>query len=471
MKKVSLFSIIGVLAIVLCCTKETPVSEHSGYRNVIFDCIPETKVVLNAESGAIEWTSSAEYLGVYSFSSSDVESDAADYGKKFTKANDATAFTGDIVENAVKVFAIYPFYYSASSVGTAEFNALKCTASGVFTTMLAQTQTLVNNGISGCANVSVCEAAVNNNGSLTGTMKNVCAYLKFKIANSSSRPIRQILVESENGSKLAGLMTVSFDSFGNPVAEGLESSCVVGYAGGNTIEDGTYYLTILPGDFTTLGAEGLHITLSAVNGSVYEFSTPGFVAERNKVYDLGTIDAQRPSQNGKLSVFLNPGVSKMSSTSESTYQTVSAEGYSFGYVLCRQWGSNVYLFKENGFIVSPGISGKILKKINIIFDGHNTNNCPNTSIRYSSDPGVAGDTYLTGSLIPQSSVQDNRVMKFYFTANPVCKYFHQFYLGRNGDRESTRNDLIVPMPDTSYQIYIKQNNGLVSNIEFIYEKE
>ncbi|MCQ2175595.1 MAG: hypothetical protein MJY80_04450 [Bacteroidales bacterium] len=470
-KNFIIISTLIVANLLTGCSRDVLTQNQSGFKEVTFRCTPESKVVLNPTAGTLDWSSSAEYLGVYSFTAGEVDEQTTKTGAKFTKAAGSKDFTGSAVEDAVKAYAIYPFYYAVSSVASATETAgpHKCTSAGVFTTVLAQAQTLVKNGINASSNIAVCDATINSDGSLSGTMKNACSYLKFTIGNSGTRPIRQILIESVNNSKLSGLMTVSFDELGNPVAEGMESTYVLGYSSMNTIDNGTYYMTILPGDFTTMGAEGLHVVLSATDGEIYEFTTNGFVAQRNNVYDLGTIDIERPAKQGMLSVFLNPNVTKFGSSSESTYKTVTCEGYQFGYVQCRQWGTGTYLFKEGGLIVSPAIEGKALKKVNVVFDGHESNNCAQVSIRYSATPSTPGTVYMTGTFFPESSVKDNRALKLYLTTNTACKYFHQLRLGHNGNREQERNDLTPPLANTSYQIYISKYNSLVSGIEFVYE--
>lgn len=470
MKKIAVILSMAALIAAGCAKEITGEVALPGYKTVTFDCGTDSKVELNAGNGQLSWSSTAaEYLGMYSFVQADVEGDAKGSSVKFTKAAGESKFTGSIVKNAVKAYAIYPFY-SSGTVSSSTAGVMAAYGTGRYTGMLTQAQTLVKDGVNSCSNLSIGEAVIGPDGNLSGTLKNVCAYLKFKLANSATTPVCQILIESVNNKKISGLARLSFDEFGNPVSECVGSTYVIGInSDGSAFEDGTYYMTILPVDLTTAGSEGLHITMTGTDGKIYEYTTPGFIAERNKVYNLGVIDGKSATPS-LMSLYLNASETPMASSTSTSLRYLEVGGYQVGYKTHYKSGSN-YLMKNGGILVTPAIEGKILKKINVVFNCHSSNQKAQMSVRYSDDPTTVGSKYLTGSWIAtQTGITDNKDIKFLMTANSVAKYFHQFYLGHNGDRESGRTDLTDPLPNTSYQLISNGDvNGLATAIELVYE--
>lgn len=494
MKKISTLLSIAAAILVAGCAKELPNFEeqtNAGYRTVTFNCAPGTKVTLNSDSKQISWHGT-EYMGVYSFTA---EASADATGTKFTATGGSAEFTGEIVENAVKAYAIYPFYCStysddggSAAVAAATETVTKCTPSGTITTSLAQTQYLVKGGVNSCSNLSACVAEIDGEGNLSGTLKNVCAYLKLTLANASTLPIRQILVESVDNAPLSGLATISFTE-GIPAVEGLESTYVVGLANHNAspFEDGTYYMTMFPANLTA----GLHITLSGTDGKVYEFTTPAFNAERNKVYNLGTIDAGRTATSGVTTVMLNASDTDCPTQNGftpdfSTYSTFTDNGYTFGTYMVRKNSGAFWFFcqKENktmrhGFIESPALTGKILKKVNVVFMPS-----PNSSINNKTSMRIKGpatgkaqldgtNNYTGLYQATSTTVASNKTLPILLSDNSAARYFHQFVLGEKGDREgSSLSTEHTPTAGTAYQLIVDSSytyQCLVRFIEFVYE--
>lgn len=486
MKKISTILFIAAVILVAGCSKEpTSQGPHKGYRFVTFSCEPDSKVTLNSDTKQISWKGT-EYMGVYSFTA---EASEAAVGKKFTSTNSSSVFSGEIVENADKVYAVYPYYCLGGAVADATETATMCTPSGTITTTLAQAQYLVKGGVNSCSNMAACVAELDGDGKLTGTMKNVCAYLKFTLANASTLPIRQILVESVNDEKLSGLATISFDEDGIPVATGLESTYVVGLADHNAsaFENGTYYMTMFPANLTS----GLRITMSGTDGKIYEFKTQGFNAERNQIYNLGTIDAGRTATSGVTTVMLNASSTDCPTQTGftpdfSTYRTFTDNGYTFGTYMVRKNAGGFWFLcqKESktmryGFIESPALTGKILKKVNVVFmpspDTHINNK---TFMRIqgpaTGKPQLYGDNYYTGLYQATSTTGDaNKTLPILLSDYSAARYFHQFVLGEKGDREgSSLSTEHTPTAGTAYQLIVNsstQYQCLVRFIEFVYE--
>lgn len=475
MKKISTILFIAAVILVAGCSKEsTSQGPHKGYRFVTFSCEPDSKVTLNSDTKQISWKWT-EYMGVYSFTA---EASEAAVGKKFTSTNSSSVFSGEIVENADKVYAVYPYYCLGGAVADATETATMCTPSGTITTTLAQAQYLVKGGVNSCSNLSACVAELDGDGKLTGTMKNVCAYLKFTLANASTLPIRQILVESVNDAKLSGLATISFDEDGIPVVTGLESTYVVGMADNDAsaFENGTYYMTMFPANLSS----GLHITMSGTDGNIYEFTTQGFTAERNQIYNLGTIDAERTATPGKMTVLLNAGTTTMvtSKSAASSYVDFTDNGYKFyNYNVWKQYGGIVFNSVKDGakgFIEGPAIEGKILKKINVTFmSGTDLNNKTNIRVNNSTGSTTMGKIKYTGNYqATETIIKDNMNLRFPLSDNTKAFFFHQFVLGTKGDREGGSISEATLSANTRCQLTAVANANyscLVRFIEFVYE--
>ena len=478
MKNITTILFIAAMILAAGCTKEpSSQSPETGYRLVTFNCANDSKVTLNPGTKQISWHWT-EYMGVYSFTAAE---ESAKVGKKFTSTNSSSEFSGQIVEDATKVYAVYPFYGIGTSeaVSAATETFFNCSPEGEITTTLGQTQYLVKNDVSSCSNLAACIAEFDGDGKLTGTLKNVCAYLKFTLENASTLPIRQILVESVNDAPLSGLATISFDEDGIPVVTGLESTYVVGVADNNAsaFEDGTYYMTFFPANLST----GLHITMSGTDGNIYEFTTQGFTAERNQVYNLGTIDAERTATPGKMTVLLNAGTTTMvtKKSDASSYVNFTDNGYTFyNYNVWKQYGGIVFNSVsggEKGFIEGPAIEGKILKKINVTFmSGTNLNNRTTIRVCNSTESTTMGSTRYTGNYqATGNTVADNQAVRFPLSDNTKAYFFHQFVLGTKGDREGgSVSSGATPSANTRYQLTAMASASyscLVRFIEFVYE--
>lgn len=477
MKNITTILFIAAMILAAGCTKEpSSQSPETGYRLVTFNCANDSKVTLNPGTKQISWHWT-EYMGVYSFTAAE---ESAKVGKKFTSTNSSSEFSGQIVEDATKVYAVYPFYGAGynggkETVSNATETPLECTPEGEITTTLGQTQYLVKNDVSSCSNLAACIADIDGEGNLTGTLKNVCAYLKFTLENASTLPIRQILVESVNDAKLSGLATISFDEDGIPVVTGLESTYVVGMADNNAsaFEDGTYYMTFFPADLSS----GLHVTLSGTDGKIYEFTTQGFTAQRNQVYNLGTVDAGRTATSGVMTVLLNAGTTTMPTAVTSAYETFTDGGYTFGcYKVCKKYGGIYFQHTSSNkaFIESPAIEGKVLRKINVTYMS-GTDKAYKITMRVNDATGTtsAGEIKYTGNYqATETKIVDNRNLRFLLSDNTKAYFFHQFVLGEKGDREGgALSSGITLSANTKYQLAGAASSSqdcLVRFIEFVY---
>ena len=287
MKVVDIVSLSALLmALASCSVTDQVVPDAFDGRQVTLSLASDTKLLL--DSRTIKWDA-VEEVAVYSL---DGEETSPASGSIFTKKGDKVIakadFSGTIKKNTVSAYAVYPCFTSGTEKQTAftfdpDSKRMSITLPGA--------QELIPGSFAPSSNVMACVLSVDNSSSLSGMMKNACAYIRFRIDNSATVPVRQVLVEAKNGTPLTGAAVLRFNDKGIPMAEPSGEPYVCGYSpDGGALRNGTYWLCVYPADVYKGASTGLRITLSGVGGSIYEVDTEGFVMERNNIYDIGTVD-------------------------------------------------------------------------------------------------------------------------------------------------------------------------------------
>jgi len=286
MKVAEIFSLAALLVAAGCSDTcwVSPVQIEG--RQVTLSLGADTKLLL--DSRTIKWDA-VEEVAVYSL---DGEEQSPEYGRIFTKKGDKVIakadFSGTIKNNTVSAYAVYPCF----TIGTDKQTAFAFDpVSKRMSVTLPGAQELIPGSFAPSSNVMACELSIEKGNVITGMMKNACAYIRFRLENSATVPVRQVLVEAKNGAPLTGAAVLRFNDKGIPVAEPSGEPYVCGYSSdGTALRNGTYWLCVYPSDVYKGMSTGLRVTLSGVGGSVYELDTEGFVMERNNIYDIGTVD-------------------------------------------------------------------------------------------------------------------------------------------------------------------------------------
>ena len=434
----------------------------------------QTRAALDGKT--IQWQPK-DFLGVYSFAEGET---AAKTGLAFantaTSVSSSAIFEGSIVEGAVKAYAIHPMYHAAGAASKDLETAHQFDPEKVaFTTVLPSAQQLTEGTFAPNANVAVCEAVIGEDGNLSGEMQNACAYLKFTLAHSTDRPVRQVMVTAVNEKRFSGPATVTFDKNGTPVIAGRDAHYVCGYNvdQDTAIADGTYYLCVFPADLTTAGQEGLQVRLSGLDGRCYEFTTPGFKMVRNQVYNLGVLDEKAEEVAGKLCIFAtSKGAAETATATSTERKTWTEDGYTFSYV--KDYVNNgSFRLQGKGFIACPAVTGKVLKEVSLVARGHNANNQAKFYVVKDSGTANVGASadIATGIYVADGEQPGTYDMgRFYNACNGIAFYCHVFRLGQLTGIESARKDgYATPAAGTGYQLYNIANNCLGTTVEFVYE--
>lgn len=141
-------------------------------------------------------------------------------------------FTGEVSPSATEFYALYPYSATASL------------SSGSILTTLPAAQNAVDGSFAENLYIMAGKAE-----STSLSMKNVCSLVKLTIAED--KVYSSISLKGNNEENLAGEISIAFDKDGNPVptvSEGLKEVSLV--PSGNTFTKGTYYLAIVPTEFT-----------------------------------------------------------------------------------------------------------------------------------------------------------------------------------------------------------------------------
>ena len=286
MKVAEIFSLAALLVAAGCSDTCRIAPVQIEGRQVTLSLGADTKLLL--DSRTIKWDA-VEEVAVYSL---DGEESSPVSGSIFTKKGDNVIakadFSGTIKNNTVSAYAVYPCF----TIGTDKQTAFAFDpVSKRMSVTLPGAQELIPGSFAPSSNVMACELSTEKGNVITGMMKNACAYIRFRLENSATVPVRQVLVEAKNGAPLTGAAVLRFNDKGIPVAEPSGEPYVCGYSSdGTALRNGTYWLCVYPSDVYKGMSTGLRVTLSGVGGSVYELDTEGFVMERNNIYDIGTVD-------------------------------------------------------------------------------------------------------------------------------------------------------------------------------------
>ena len=186
-----------------------------------------------------------------------------------TEEGGSVSFTGK-AQAVSSYIALYPYDNSAEYSGVS------------VKTVFPSEQNLVPGSFAKDANVTIGRTERVNDNHIA-RMMNVGCYMKFKVESPDSK-IVSVQVTSRNGESLAGMVEISFDSSGFPVAKPVDNvSTIIASNGGEVLQTGTYYMTMLP---AVLEA-GIRVTISMSDGGTRVYELGGLKeTERNNVYTL-----------------------------------------------------------------------------------------------------------------------------------------------------------------------------------------
>lgn len=487
MKTTKLFSVFATALFVLLqtsCNKEDTTQEviPEGYVKAVFTASKESddEARSTLDGKTINWEAK-DYLAAYCFADGDtVDIAGARFDKEGTEITSTANFSGLVPADATVAYVTYPYYIDTKTKDSESPLTGNQGTYFAINTSLPSAQTLVANSIDGACNIAACKATMEDRDSgkiLTGEMKNMVAYIKFTL--DGTKNITQVLVETRNSAKISGSLQIKFRANGSFFTDCYESHYVMGYAGsgnsGNTvIPAGTYYLCAAPADLTTDGMEGLKVTVSASDGKVYEHITDGVNMQRNKIYNLGTLEEQCVENTNLLSVAFDM-------TSLGTSYSADLEDYSFSSYTgkyCKFFYSSSNQYVEGrtvGFLTTPVISGKHLSKVNLVTRAHTNYKSPVFALMNDTGSTDVGTQYATGEYRPVNNEKPesaNGVLKLFRQVVHIPNYFHQFVVGQRGDYERSRT---ITADTEPYQLVnVGGNNvtkGFIDRLEFIYENE
>ena len=140
----------------------------------------------------------------------------------------STTFLGEAAQ-AETYYALYPY----SSAAALEGETIK--------TILPTEQTAIASSYDPAASLMVAKSSGSNN----LDFKNVCTLVKIDVP-SNVKNLKSIEIKSNNGKKIAGNVSITFDAEGLPVATGDAETVTLKAAEGQTLQ-GEYYICVLPG--------------------------------------------------------------------------------------------------------------------------------------------------------------------------------------------------------------------------------
>lgn len=468
-------SFLSMVLISVGCTKENIRSESASNNKIKVTFIAsDSKSFLNADK-SVSWQS-ADQIGIYD------ETDCNDF-----KTNDGSpSFSGSITAGSTKFYAIYPDVRDKRAAsasypykGPAKFEKTTTTGGEIVVchTYLQTCQNAVPGTFSQFACMSACIPTLNGD-KLSGEMINLCSFFKFTI---STDRITRVMFTSANGTKLSGLVHVSFDE-GNISTEGDEVpyvECKPTTSDRYTFEPATYYVCVLPGSYGKI-----QLSFADSDGKIYETSTKSDLScKRNEVLNFGTIDSNLPSTvTDKLSLLYNFSCSNCSGYAEASGAgdknvILNAGGKDYTAVfndVYKGSAKNEYLmFYKSGYMKTPAVPGYALDKVILSFIGH-TNNFAG-SFRIFSEDGTK--EYSGGYYSVKTPTWEKPENKYAFGTvgpNKPMYYAHMLSFGENGIAEKKSTVLVTGDAEdkTSYMVknFNKTYISLISSAEFIYKK-
>ena len=393
--------------------------------------------------------------------------------------NSGGAFDGEITKGSKQFYAVYPELALKSTRSDSPILVSSSNDIVKFTTFLPSYQKVRKNSVSQGAIISACQPTLEGD-KLSGTMQTLNGFLKFTIADAENSKIAKVRFTA--GTKyMSGRCQVVFGTTKDQTADSLyistdqsvaENTYVeCGPETGRTFENGTYYVSVLPYNY-----QGMTITLTTVDGKIYEYSTGSWVKpQRNTVQDLGTIDAGIVSGTGlttKTSILVdfttNANITNLESTGGTA--TIAANGTSY------EVKTNALYLKDNrvgyiqsGYMETPALENKMLKNVIVTFEGALDSNC-----KFKMDVAKSSDRkagLLTGLYYGSNSVQGDNGTTYALPMLGVSKHLywsHNFVLGKQSGGETSQS-IGTPAVNTSYYIVNRVATAQIAFIELIYE--
>lgn len=391
------------------------------------------------------------------------------------------SFDGAITEGSTKFYALYPELAFRSDRAVSPIMVASSADAVTFTTFLPSYQKVRANSVSQGAIISACLPTLEGD-KLSGSMKIMNGFLKFTIADAENSRIAKVRFTA--GSKfMSGRCQMVFGTTKDKSADSLyveintdkftsENNYVeCGPETGRTFENGTYYVSVLP-----YGYKGMTITLTTVDGKIYEYSTDSWVKPlRNTVLDLGTIDAGVASGTGlttKTSILVdftsNANIENLVSAGGTA--TIAANGTSYNVATKALYlKNNRVAYMQKGYMQIPALTDKILKNVIVTFEGALGSNCK-FKMDVADSPERTG--LLTGLYCGTNSVTGENGKTYALPMLGVSErlyWSHNFVLGIKKTGGEIEQTITNPEANTSYYIVNRDATGQISFIEFIYE--
>ena len=249
--------VIALAALALACAKE-PVTITSPAGEKVFTAGITTKTELvDGDNGKkdVHWKKN-DNISLFD--------GVANREFTTTDAGPTAKFTGS-ASDAKTYYALYPYQAGASY------------EDGVFTATLPATQTAVVGSFANSLNLSVAQTTDSYL-----HFKNVCALVAVDLQKYFE--VTSIKLEGRNNEDLAGTLSISFDTDGNPVVNSISgaSKSITLSNGGAVLEEGVYYFVVAPGTYPN----GFKITLTDSSSRTKEIeetaSVPLARAKRKK---------------------------------------------------------------------------------------------------------------------------------------------------------------------------------------------
>lgn len=253
---------LSIVLLAICACTKTPENVPEQLVEISMRSVQDGDTKTTLEPGnKVHW-SSTDRLSVL---------DGAGNREFSTEGSGASAmFTGEVLESATLLYAVYPYNPSASLAG------------GMIRTSVPENQTAQLDGFAPGMNLIASKATV---ASGTFEFKQVCALVKV---NLQEEDVTAITFRGNKGEALSGVADISFDSSGIPSATPVSAGTSVTLSnGGSPLSLGNYYLSVLPGTL----AKGFTLSFSYKNGGTMVASTDkSATLKRGTILNLGAID-------------------------------------------------------------------------------------------------------------------------------------------------------------------------------------
>lgn len=281
--KLGLLLAMGVTVAVTACSSSEDLENEIGTSkhtvHLTFTAQQEqgegTRAIIDAaDSKQINWQEGDE-ISVFDGSAN----------QKFTltsgEGTPSGIFDGEAAE-ATAYTALYP--YQAAAIEN----------NGKLTANIPATQTATANSFDPAAALMMAEVSDNNK---NFQFRNCVAYIKVTI----DEPAKSISFASLDGRSVAGTVTLDYNQ-GEPTAEisaeGSLSATLQPKSGEETIAAGTYYIAVLP-QAMELGFKLAYVDADGITHNRIYTGT-NFTAKRNKVSNMGTINAGNTYTNRQI---------------------------------------------------------------------------------------------------------------------------------------------------------------------------